>query len=82
MKFSSILALALCVALVSAAPRRDNNSNRENNSKHINKEINQSIGSVGSHGGNKGLAGGLLGNLNLLSGSKTTNSVSQNAVNN
>lgn len=89
MKFSTVLALAFCVAMVSAAPHRhgrhgdvnqEDNSNHENNSKNIHKTNNQSIGSVGSSGSSDGLLN------NLLSGgilSKTTNNnyVSQNAKN-
>ncbi|KAI9478385.1 MAG: hypothetical protein EXX96DRAFT_570653 [Benjaminiella poitrasii] len=75
MKFSSFLAIALCVAVASAAPH--NSYNREDNSKNANKSINQGIGSVGSTG-KTGPLGGLLGG-GVLAKNTNTNNVSQQA---
>ncbi|RCI06400.1 hypothetical protein CU098_013810 [Rhizopus stolonifer] len=74
MKFFTVLAILSVAALATAAPcgHGDNNSNHEDNSKHINKENNQSIGSLS----------GLLGDTHILSHEETNNYVSQSAKNN
>ncbi|KAI7906097.1 uncharacterized protein BX663DRAFT_498766 [Cokeromyces recurvatus] len=77
MKFSSILAIALCVAVVSAAPRGGNRYNREDNSKNANKSIHQSIGSVGSTGKTGLLSGVLAGGV--LAKNTNSNTVNQQA---
>jgi hypothetical protein len=74
MKFTSILAIVACAAVVSAAPHW----NHEDNSNKENKSINQGIGSVGST--KNGLLGGLLGG-GILSSTTNNNYVSQNAKN-
>ena len=95
MKFSTVLAIAFCVAVVSAAPHRDwndednsnvehnknyeDNRNSENNSNDQSKSIGQSLGSVGSSSGGGLLGGGILGG-GILSKTEKTNNVGQSAT--
>lgn len=95
MKFSTILAIAFCVAAVSAAPHRghrDNgdvnynhevNTNTENNGKtevNINDESKSIDQNIGDVGSTSN--GGLLGGLlggGIASNSNSENNVEQNA---